>query len=137
MGTECAVNTSQASPRSSGGNVAAAAAIASANISTSSGWSKYWRSLTSSGAPVAHRSPRPGDVLDVLGAAGIPAPGRRGEHRRPPNSVVTHRRNRVLDIGIPVPVTEIDRQVRATAARSCSISARLIPLIGDTPPKCR
>ena len=31
--------------------MAAASAMASANIPISSGWSKYWRSLTSSGAP--------------------------------------------------------------------------------------
>ncbi len=45
------MNTSRASSRSSAGSVAAAAPMASAYISTNSGWSKYCRSFTNSGAP--------------------------------------------------------------------------------------
>ena len=92
--------------------VAAASAIDSANISTNSGWSKYCRSLTSSGARSPAAVAAAGDVLDVLSAAGVATPRRRGEHRRATNTVVAHGRDGVLDVRLPVAVAEVHRQVR-------------------------
>ena len=65
------------------------------------------------GCALTGRLAAPGDVLDVLRAAGIATPRRRGEHRRPTNAVVAHGRNRILDVGLPVAVAEIHRQVEA------------------------
>ena len=57
---------------------------------------------------LAGRGAGPRDVLDVLGAAGVAAPRRRGEHGRPANPVVAHGRDGVLDVGCPVAVAEVD-----------------------------
>ena len=60
---------------------------------------------------LAGRSAGPCDVLDVLGTAGVAAPRRRGEHGRPANPVVAHGRDGVLDVGFPIAVAEVDRQI--------------------------
>ena len=86
------------------------------------------------GSVHAGRPARPGDVFDVLRAAGIAAPRRRGEHSRAADTVVSHRGDGVLDIWLPVRLPKYTG--RSCSARSSAISARLMPLIGETPPKC-
>src|SRR5690606_10061216 len=53
------------------------------------------------------------DVLVVLAAAGNPAPSRSGEHQSTPHPVLGHFGHGVLHHGVPVPVSEVDRQVPA------------------------
>src|ERR1700712_3631828 len=56
------------------------------------------------------RGPSPGDVLLVLGATGVATPGGGGEYRGAPNSVRTHCRDGVFDVGLPVAIAEVDRK---------------------------
>src|SRR6202022_5072539 len=58
------------------------------------------------------KTPGPTDGLEGRGEAGEPPPRRRREHRRPADPVVSHRGDRVLDVGLPVAVSEVHRQLR-------------------------
>ena len=57
----------------------------------------------------------PGNVLDILGAAGIAAPRGGREHRGAANAVVPHRLDAIFDVGFPVAVAEIHRQAQLGA----------------------
>ena len=52
-----------------------------------------------------------GDVLLILGASRVAAPGRRTEHRCSGDTVGSHRRHRLLDERMPVAITEVHRQI--------------------------
>ena len=55
----------------------------------------------------------PGDVLQVLRVPGVAAPGGGREDEGLGDAVARHLGDRVLDEGVPVPVTDVDRQVDA------------------------
>ena len=62
------------------------------------------------GRACAGRGASARDVLLVLGASGVAAPGRGGEDRGPPDAVGLHLRDGVLDERFPVPIAEIHRE---------------------------
>jgi len=109
--------------------------MASANISTNSGWSKYWRSFTSSGAsgPAAAR-PR---AMSSTYCRQLEYP--------PQADVVNTAARRIPLSRMAATVSSMyGSQFRfpkytgscGIAASSSDISARLMALIGDAPPKC-
>ena len=62
---------------------------------------------------VAHRFARLGKVLAVLATAAVRRERRGGKHERIGHTVVTHLRDRVSQVGLPVAVAEVDRQLNA------------------------
>ena len=69
-------------------------------------------------SPVQNGATGPGDVLVVLAAPGVTAPGRGREDERIADPVVGHLLHGVFHHRMPVPVAEVDRQVTVSVGES-------------------